>query len=316
MSFSKRSDSVELLRNNLDYLNMRLESSRKNEKILIIPLKEDFKSKKHLKRKVIANVILHINSYDNIKEASIVYFTPAKDLRNSIIPQNTFYNIFNAGANIEDGDFIFSKLTGELKYEISHKFRRLNYAQHKETGSSNQMNSRQMSSLKSYSIFDCVDVYLVTYYYDASTGNLLYTEREFLYRQGNCGTSGEIQNPESDGAAGGEIEEYAVAKTSVVNWHAFNVPQEYGGGRVAVTGVIGWKEKIRNSERWFTGGHARSHDLIANTHGGIWSTHSWGVVIESPVTAKATCYGNLIFPDSTGYFNVGKDYRLNVHDMY
>lgn len=216
----KAEDRISSLTEALDYSAMKQVELGADAKIVIVPIVDVYKTKYRISSSVDLNLIIFFNGGDVIRKANIVYYRSATSL--SKATQVSFQNILTTGENIPDGQYTFCNISGARNYELTYANGKLNQAKHVEKGGI--MNSVATSSQRqkvSY-VFECSDVYLVTYNYDEA-GNFLYSERQFLYRQGNCNGVGENQIPqEGEGGGGGnEVpEEYEYAKSRTMPWGA------------------------------------------------------------------------------------------------
>jgi hypothetical protein len=92
-----------------------------------------------------------------------------------------------------------------------------------------------------------------------------------------------------------------VIKFSDVDWVAFNIPQSFGGGVVLSKDRFMGRKNINYPERnkFVSGGGHLSTNVYYNDYNGNVICSTWGVVINSPVTATAVCGGKVEFTNNT-----------------
>ena len=99
--------NIELLKNNLDLSHLRVEQSGEQEKIIVIPVKYEFKKVKHVDNNKIPNLVLVVDKSGNIRKGNLVLYIPTKGEVLAKVPDNTFYHIFNTGKPECNGMFKF-----------------------------------------------------------------------------------------------------------------------------------------------------------------------------------------------------------------
>jgi len=85
----------EQLKSGLDYTRMREEASFDSEKILIIPIKENFLEFRKAEEGCSGNLVVLIDKKDEIRRMNIVLFKPETSAQTSKLPDNTFYHLYN-----------------------------------------------------------------------------------------------------------------------------------------------------------------------------------------------------------------------------
>ena len=121
---AKQSENVELLKNHLETSALKIENSSEGEKIVIIPVKEEFKTLKNIDKESIPNLVLIMDKMGNVRKGNLVLFYPQNGQAYSKVPDNTFYNILNTAKPECNGKFRYLSVTGkklhELEYENGH----------------------------------------------------------------------------------------------------------------------------------------------------------------------------------------------------
>lgn len=114
-------NNIELLKKNLEYSEMRLESSGNGEQIIIIQIAEKFKQEKITDKNIIPNLVLILNGSGDIKKGYVTLFKPSSDSYKQV-PNNTFNEIFNKTKKINcSGEFQFLSITGHREYQMEYK---------------------------------------------------------------------------------------------------------------------------------------------------------------------------------------------------
>ncbi len=109
------------MKKSLDYEHMQVEPSASNEKIVIIPFKEAFLQSRKADPGQLGNLVVLVNSADNIRKINIVLFKPDADKKISALPENTFYDIFNTAKVKANGTFNFLDINGKLQYQLGYR---------------------------------------------------------------------------------------------------------------------------------------------------------------------------------------------------
>lgn len=224
---TKPSDAerIEQLQAYLNYAAMREELSARNEKLLIIPIADGYKTERHISQNVAANLLVIVNAGGEVRNANVVLYTPKVRQSVSRVPVNTFQNIMTTAMGVEDGLYVFCNLAGVRNYQLKYDggvLREQGLVQDKYPGSSSvRVNSAYRT------LFTCWHVYLVTTYYD-EYGNVTGETEDYLFSYGNCnggGTPpGENQIPQPDPGGGGDVGyQYEHAKVTYRTWPVMSI---------------------------------------------------------------------------------------------
>lgn len=166
-----QSANIDLLKNNLDFANLRIENSSNNERIIVVPIKDGLKTEKGIDPKAIPNLLLIEDKNSNFRKANIVLFFPKDGTHYDKVPDNTFYAILNTGKPECNGTFKYLSLTGNKMHELSYENEHLKSFGHfkKPAHSGNTMGRMTM----------CVDWYWVYTQYD-EYGSVIDTWEEYI----------------------------------------------------------------------------------------------------------------------------------------
>ena len=165
-----QAENVELLKANLEFSNLRIEQSREGEKIIVIPVNENFKTIKNLDKASIPNLVLVLDKMGNVRKGNLVLFYPQDGQVYSKVPDNTFYNILNTSKPECNGKFKYLSVTGKRLHELEYENGHLKYFGYATDSSMNQRNGR----INTF----CVDWYWVYTWYD-EWGNIWSQSQEY-----------------------------------------------------------------------------------------------------------------------------------------
>ena len=293
------------LKQTLNFSLMYEEKSGENENLLIVPFTENYKKDKKIQPNVTVSLVLIVNRLGNIRKANIIEFTAKSGQSYTNIPQMAIYNMYNTAENVNDGVYRICGINGKRQFELTYQngvMRKLG----KVTAIDKNGNlipatkvDSQVNGIKNNYIFECSDVYMVTTYYNEA-GNYMYSEREFLFRQGNCNTQGTPQDFQPDlGGSGNQIpEEEEFYRGVSFDWTVIN--NTYNSYFVGVT------TKLRGRNGSFTACNTQgvycsgcsnyniSWDYTYNqsTYSGTTATHQVIAYIQRP-TEPNKVYGNV-----------------------
>lgn len=216
---------IELLQAHLNFGAIREEEGGRNEKLLIIPIDNEYKKKRRIDEQVDANLLVFINTSGNIRKAHIVLYTPETGQVQTHVPDNAFHNIMTTATNVPDGKYMFCNLSAVRNYQLKYHDGIL-----REEGLVQKGNPKS-GSVGAFAVkrpLTCYLVFLVTTYYDDHGYQTGVTE-EFLFSYGDCGGAGQpgenqIPQPEDPGGGGGSVEyEYSYAKKYSKLWMVANL---------------------------------------------------------------------------------------------
>lgn len=153
--------NIDLLKLNLDFNSAKMAPRDQNNDYLIVPIKEELKTKKNLDRNSTLDLLIVMDKAGKIKWGEIVYFLPADGKKHNSLSPNTIQNIFNSKP-ADNGMFKFLSVTGKWINQIEYKNNRL-YS-HGIIESKKSDNTQRTTTI-------CIDWYLVTTYHygDGST---------------------------------------------------------------------------------------------------------------------------------------------------
>jgi len=298
----KQSENVELLKNHLETSALRIESSSWDEKIVIIPVKEEFKTLKNIDKEAIPNLVLILDKMGNVRKGNIVLFYPQSGQSYSKVPDNTFYNILNTSHPEAIGKFKYLSVTGKRLHELQYQDGRLKGFGNFKDSTANQ-NGR---------INFCIDWYWVYTWYDEN-GTIWYQTQEYV------GSTCEGENCEDpynamlcpmDGSSGGgtgddtaEFEEERNCVGTYNNRWVWTIEQGSGGGYVKLDEKAYGKVFKRNSSNdKFTNYLYQNIKITGNTAGAqpTLNQHTPSGIGTNLVTVVSG--GIYTYPDSTGFY--------------
>ncbi|MEO8173114.1 MAG: hypothetical protein ABI581_08530 [Sediminibacterium sp.] len=299
-------ENVELLKRNLDYANMHLEEASRGEKIAVIPILDEYKSARQLSQHMIPNLIVYITNAGDVRSANIVFFKPENTAITSL-PANAMHNIRTTAENVPDGQYKFFTIMGARLYQLGYKGGKLASEGIVKSGSAanapNVLGTKPQDAPRVTYAFECVDLYLVTHYYDEN-GNYLFTgDRQYLGRFGNCAAPGEWQVPQNDpnGGGGEEVpEEYEYAKSGTKTMYLSTL---YAIGYATTMGACTISAKSENNQ--FTSASAGTTSVIGGIVGWTWSHYSSSANITNPTTIAAAGKGFYTNPSNQSYESSG-----------
>lgn len=167
---TKRSN-IELLKSNLDFSGIRIESSGEGEKIFIIPVQKGLAEKKNINKNAIPNLVIIFDKMQNIRKCNLVLYLPANGQNEVKVPDNVFYEILNTGKPDCNARLTYLDITGRKLHELEYENERLKaFSNFREDTSSNP---------KSETVANCIDWFWVTTYYD-SEGLILSEDWDYI----------------------------------------------------------------------------------------------------------------------------------------
>ncbi len=153
--------NIELLKSSLDFSRLKYEQFSMGDQLIIIPIKENFKTKKNGDKNSLLNLVLIDDKSGVIKSGRIALYTPEADNILNKIPDNTFNKVLNTEPIESNGMFRFLSVTGQWLHQFEYKNGRIHsFGEVKQKTTSNaetSTTSRQNAT--------CIDWYLVTTWY-------------------------------------------------------------------------------------------------------------------------------------------------------
>jgi hypothetical protein len=165
--------TIELLKNNLDFSKLRVEEFKGNEQFLVIPVNEDFKTKKNVNKGTIPVLLLVVDKSGNINKGNLVLYIPQSGTTMSSLPNNTFYKMYYSKELDCSGMFRFLDITGGLLYQVEYengKFHSIGQLQKKPSTNSQNTGARAECQL--------IDWYIVTTY--SENGIVIWQSEEYI----------------------------------------------------------------------------------------------------------------------------------------
>ena len=113
--------NIDLLKDNLNFSELKFEELNQNEKFLIIPVNEEYETKKNIDKKTILVLLLVMDKSTNIIRGNLVLYSPEDNQRLNEIPNHTFFKMYN-NKNLDcNGLFSFLSVTGRRMYQREYK---------------------------------------------------------------------------------------------------------------------------------------------------------------------------------------------------
>ena len=156
--------NIDLLKDNLNFSELRFEELNQNERFLIIPVHEDYETKKNIDKKTVLVLLLVMDKSENIIRGNLVLYSPEDSRHLDEIPNNTFFKMYN-NKNLDcNGSFNFLSVTGRRMYQREYKdgnLRSFGYvkASNKPDEASNQTEGRTETDCTYY-------FYILTWWID------------------------------------------------------------------------------------------------------------------------------------------------------
>jgi hypothetical protein len=314
--------NIEMLKSKLDFSQLRLEESSLSEKIIVIPVNEQFKTgKTSIDPKAIINLVLILDASGKIRKGNIVLFIP-EDTRVKRVPNNTFHAILNTAKPNCDGKFRYLSVAGQTLHELEYKDGRLkSFGKIQDLHESSLVNKGENSAIRTNTM--CVDWYWVYTVYD-EWGDVVQQWQEYF------GTTCQGEDcydpylamvcPMTTGGGGSDIEEFEVVKdkTAELTW---TVQSNLGGGKV--------KEKSRIVGRFYRRNPQNDH-LLGLAHSNVWlENSSWGTMgyitwsntvhtgtLTSTTTITLNSSGRMTFLNNTYFDYSGSNPNIGIGDLW
>jgi hypothetical protein len=173
-----KASNIDLLKQNLDFSGLKYESFNDGDQLIIIPIRDEFKSTKNSYRNSFAALVLIDDRGNIIKNGRIAVFTSATTASVNEIPENTFNKVLNTQPVACDGTFQFLSVTGQLL----HKFNYINGQINKFSEVRPQNSGNTKTGMDSRANEGCTDWYIVTTYY----ANGVPVQQEYEYVGTTC----------------------------------------------------------------------------------------------------------------------------------
>lgn len=169
-------NNVGLLQKNLDFKNAKVEERDENFDLLVIPVFDEFLTKKALDVNSTLNLILVMGKDQEIRFGYIVYYLPEDGKKIPLLSSRIFSDIFKQNPISIEGKFRFLDITGGILSQLHYKDGKYSYGQLKNGNDKKSLNN--VNKLKNMAEGGpiCTNWYLVTTYYysDGSTEEMWY----------------------------------------------------------------------------------------------------------------------------------------------
>ncbi|MEJ7823769.1 MAG: hypothetical protein WKF85_15720 [Chitinophagaceae bacterium] len=172
--------SVGYIKQNLIGNELRIEKFNDKERLIIIPLKDDFKTLNVTTEKTFKNLVIIENEKGEYRRGNIIEIIP-KDQKYNKVPENLISKVYNNKSNELNGTFSILTITNKFIYELGYNKNKLTYTKYlsKKPGKSGGRRNDNAGRTNQM----CIDWYWVTTYYNADGST---TENwQYLYRTCN-----------------------------------------------------------------------------------------------------------------------------------
>ncbi len=284
---------IEAVKSNLDFKSIQIEKLSALENLIIVPIKNSFKSTVNNNKQHLTNLLLIINPQGKIRKGNIVQFTPKQGELLSNLPKNTFHNFYNATHLVCDGSFTFINMSDKVLYELEYNDGKLTaYSQKQNTSDTGATNSTGLTTPT-----NCTDWYWVETYYNpdgssTTTSQYLYTtcNNTDEYVEPECTTNCPVYNPEEDVETVMSptqvdwyvcnYDNYTVPNPTGEWWELFSTERLYGTKKASLPGG-GKFTKIEHLGETITGQS-------------VFTWHKTGVTVAyAQLTARSTISGTV-----------------------
>jgi hypothetical protein len=193
--------NIDLLKQNLNFSALNFEDLNQNETFLVIPVNEQYETKKNIDRKTILVLLLVTDRSTNIIRGSLVLYSPEDNQGLNEIPRYTFFKMYNNKSLDCSGLFKFLSVTGRRMYQREYrdgKLRSFGYVKssNQAEGISNQAEGRTETECTYF-------YYILTWWIDG-----IPVAQEAIYLGRICESACDDPNnqtlcPDSGGGGGG-----------------------------------------------------------------------------------------------------------------
>lgn len=258
--------NIDLLKDNLNLSKLKIEELNQNEKFLIVPVNEDYETKKNIDKKTVLILLLVTDRSTNIIRGNLVLYSPEVGQPLNEIPNYTFSKMYNNKSIDCNGSFNFQSVTGRRIYQREYKDGKLHSfgyikASNKPDEASNQVAERTEADCTYY-------YYIFTWWIDGVP-----VSQEAIYLGSIC--AGGCDDPNNQtlcpddggGGGGGDGVEYDACISAAVSgfqseaYGAQSVSQTIGFDISSITEITKNKNpKWKILDGW-SGWHLESQEL-------------------------------------------------------
>lgn len=210
---------IDSLKENINFVQLRIEPYRNSEELIVVPIANKFKSKNNVDKNPINYLVMVFKAQDSITKGNIIQFISSSGQKE--VTQNTFSKIFTYEDLDCSGQFTILSITDDFRNELKFENGKLkSVAEHRKKAAANNNSGRGNS---------CIDWYLITtvYYYDGTSDIF----EEFLGTSCNgdpeCNTTRTVNGRSLRivcGGGGGNDIEYEYAVTTTRTWKSYEDP--------------------------------------------------------------------------------------------
>jgi hypothetical protein len=167
--------NIELLKQSLDFDHANYEQLNQEKRILVVSIKDKYKTSKNVDKNTILNLVLIFNKQENIISGNLVSYIPEIGKPIDKLPENTFSKIYT-GKSIEcSGKFNFQSPSGFLRFQFGYT--EGNFSSYGRIGKKNDDSISNNANSASRTEF-CGNAYLIVdWYYN---GTYIGTTYEYM----------------------------------------------------------------------------------------------------------------------------------------
>jgi len=278
---------ITALQQNLDYGNCYMEAFRDNEQFVIVPIGAAFKSTVNTKEHPTNYLLVILDDKGAIRRTDIVQFIADDGQFNSMLPKNTFADLFIKNTSKMNGRFYFLNFLDKLLWEIGFKDGKqvsLGYKQKRQVAASRMT---------------CTAWFLVTTYNNGD--GTTFDVEEYLYTTcDNQETENELDPRTGGEGGGGEYNDDNDPPINMVSDQTWTLEDRVTNGipwKVTSTETLTGKKYQYRSAKFETASH-KSSQLVAQQNFGTWHEGTVDVNLNDQYSATAKVDGDVIFSNN------------------
>jgi hypothetical protein len=300
---------IEALKANLDFSTLHLEKYKQNDRLVIVLLKNGFKSANNEDKNPVNYLVAILPEKEDITKGNIIQYLSATSKKQ--VPHNTFSKIFNFEDHDCNGQFTVLSVTDDFRYELKFENNKLkSVAERRSKTESEELKTN-----------NCIDWYLVTTYYYAdgsSESTWHYISTTCNCEQTKIAISSHSYRLNCSGGGGDGVIEYEeeyirIAECKKVIYH-FTLAD--GGGYCTTDQILYAKfHKIHTEKDRITACYFVTSDVINNSLGATPGISSYIAVSASNKVVNVSILGTMKYPDNIN-FQFSNITTINMDDLY
>jgi hypothetical protein len=289
------SSKIERLKTNLDFGTLHLEKYKQKDRLVIVPLKNSFKSANNEDKNPVNYLVVVLPEQGDITKGNIIQYVSATGKNKALL--NAFSKIFNFEELDCNGQFTVLSITDDFRYELKFENNKLKSIAELRTkpGSDKQKTN------------GCIEWYLVTTYHYSDGSSESYWQ--YVFTSCDCEQVRNIDcrrfriNCGGGSGGGGDIEyeeEYTASGTleNAVYWFA----QVDGGGTLKTTQILYAKfYKIHTEKDKITSCYLVRSDVFGNSLGATAGINTYNVSNLGASIINAATNGTIKYPNGASF---------------